>query len=211
MKFYLEITLLPNSEVDTNFILSKTFQQLHLGLVEIKDPQNQSPIGISFPEYFSNEKGGIFGSKIRLFAKDESTLTKFDAAKWLSRLSDYVHCTNIRAVPEKLKGYAIYQRQQPKTNKERLARRYAKRHNMDYDMALNVKVFKKFGASHDDEPELSYNSMEHKTITTPFIRLKSLSGSREFYLWIKKISATNPLNSTYSTYGLSSKSTVPEF
>ena len=94
------------------------------------------PIGVSFPEYVIGEKYSVLGGKLRLFAQDEATLAQFDAAKWLSRLSDYVHCTSIRPLPERLTGYAIYQREQPKTNKERLARRYAKRHNIDYDTAL---------------------------------------------------------------------------
>jgi len=96
----------------------------------------------------------VLGGKLRLLAHDEAILTQFNAAKWPSRLSDYVHCTSIRPVPEKLTKYAIYQREQPKTNRERLARRYAKRHNEDYDTAV-----------------LRYSEMEHKIITSPFIRL----------------------------------------
>lgn len=109
------------------------------------------------------------GSKLRLFAKDEANLSRFNANKCLSRLSDYVHCTGIRPVPEKLTGYAIYRREQPKASKERLARRYAKYHKVDYETALN-----------------RYSEMPQKTITTPFICLKSLSAGNEFCLWIKK-------------------------
>ena len=198
MKFYIEITLLPNAEVGTNFLLPKVFQQLHLALVEIKNPQNQVPIGISFPEYVGDKKAGIVGSKIRLFAKDESTLTKFDAIKWLSRLSDYVHLTDIRPVPEKLKGYAIYQRHQPKTNNDstikRLTTRRAKREGISFEEALK-----------------HYDNMPSKTVSLPFIHIKSLSGDREFCLWIKKTETSETSHSTYSTYGLSPKSAVPEF
>lgn len=194
MRFYLEITLLPNPEVGINFLWSKVFQQIHLGLVEMQDDQGRVPIGISFPDYVTGEKYSLLGDKLRLFAKDEATLAQFNAAKWLSRLSDYVHCTSIRPVPQKLMGYAIYQREQPKTNKERLARRYAKRHNVDYDTAL-----------------VRYSEMAYKTVATPFIRLKSLSGDQEFCLWIKKTMAAAPLGSTFSSYGLSGVSTVPDF
>jgi CRISPR-associated endonuclease Csy4 len=194
MKFYLEITLLPNPEVGINFLWSKVFQQIHLGLVEMQGDQGRVPIGISFPEYVTGEKFNVLGSKLRLLANDEATLTQFNVTKWLSRLSDYVHCTSIRPVPEKLTGYAMYQREQPKTNKERLARRYAARHNEDYEAAL-----------------LRYRSMELKKIAAPFIRLKSLSGGKEFCLWIRKTMVTEPLAHTYSSYGLSSVSTVPEF
>lgn len=160
----------------------------------MQDEQQRVPIGVSFPEYVIGEKYSVLGGKCRLFAQDEATLARFDAEKWLARLSDYVHYTGIRPVPVKLQGYAIFQREQPKTNKERLARRYANRHNIDYDAAL-----------------LLYREMAHKTIATPFIRLKSLSSDLTFCLWIKKTIVSEPSGTTYSSYGLSTTATVPEF
>ena len=185
MNHYLEITLLPNYEINLFSLWSKTFQQIHLGLVEIQDAQKRVPIGLSFPEYKMGKKFSILGSKLRLFAADEAALTRFDVASRLSRLSDYVHCTGIRPVPSTIKGYAIYQREQPKTGRERLARRYAKRHNLDYETAFNGKV--ELCAKHDNATEcermlMSYSEMPHKTITTPFIRLKSLSSGNTFCL-----------------------------
>jgi CRISPR-associated endonuclease Csy4 len=194
MGFYREITLLPNPEVNIHFLWSKVFQQIHLGLVEMQDDKGQVPIGVAFPEYVVGEKYSLLGGKCRLFAQDETTLARFDTAKWLVRLSDYVHCTSIRPVPEKLKGYAIYRREQPKTSKERLARRYAARHNESYVEALR-----------------RYQEVAHKSVTTPFIRLKSLSNDQTFCLWIRKTSVSEPEGTTYSTYGLSVKTTVPEF
>ncbi|CAH1200514.1 CRISPR-associated endonuclease Csy4 [Candidatus Nitrotoga sp. BS] len=194
MKHYLEITLLTNSDINLLTLWSKVFQQIHLGLVEMQDNQKRVPIGVSFPEYIIGKKYSVLGGKLRLFAQDESTLNRFDAAKWLIRLSDYVHCTGIRSVPDKLKGYALYQREQPKTNKERLARRYAIRHHIDYDIAIQ-----------------RYSGMEHKLISTPFIRLKSLSSDKTFCLWIRKTMASEPSNGVFSSYGLSTSTTVPEF
>jgi CRISPR-associated endonuclease Csy4 len=194
MKHYIEITLIDNSDINLFSLWSKVFQQIHLGLVEIQDEYDRVPIGLSFPEYVTGEKFSLLGGKLRLLAKDEATLSQFNVTKWLTRLSDYVHCTSIRPVPEKLTGYAIYQREQPKTNKERLARRYAKRHDVDYDSALKC-----------------YSAMAHQTITSPFIRLKSLSGGNEFCLWIKKTVVKEPSGMAFSSYGLSAVSTVPEF
>jgi CRISPR-associated endonuclease Csy4 len=194
MKYYLEITLLPNPDINLLTLWSKTFQQIHLGLVEMQDNQKRVPIGVSFPEYIIGEKYSMLGGKLRLIAQDETTLARFNASKWLARLSDYVHCTGIRSVPEKLNGYAIFQREQPKTSKERLARRYASRHGIDYDSAL-----------------LRYSEIAHKLIPTPFIRLKSLSSDNTFCLWIRKTAVTEPSSNTFSSYGLSATSTVPEF
>ena len=214
MRCYQEITLIPNADINRHFLWSKAFQQIHLGLVETQNAQKRVPIGLSFPEYKMGEKFGILGSKLRLFAADEAALIRFDADKRLSRLSDYVHCTGIRPVPDAIKGYAVYQREQPKAGRERLARRYAKRHNLDYDTAFNGKV--ELCAKHDNATEyqkvlMSYSEMPHKTITTPFIRLKSLSSGNTFCLWIKKREIENSVSGIFTTYGLSSAASVPEF
>lgn len=214
MKHYIEITLLPNSNINLFSLWSKVFQQIHLGLVEMQDEQRRVPIGVSFPEYVLGEKYSVLGGKLRLFAQDESTLGRFDASKWLARMSDYIHCTGIRSVPDRLKGHAIFQREQPKTNKERLARRYASRHSMDYETVLNgsVELSVKLKSKADCEKKLMrYSEMPHKTVTTPFIRLKSLSSDKTFCLWIKKTMVSDPSGNTYSSYGLSATSTVPEF
>ena len=204
MKVYQEIKLLESPEIPLHFLWSKVFQQIHLGLVEMQDNQRQVPIGLSFPEYVIGEKYSLLGSKLRLFANDEAMLNQFDAVKWLARLSDYVHCTSIRPVPEKIIGYAIYQREQPKTNPERLARRYARRLaerekraevNADYETALT-----------------RYSKRHRQTINSPFIQLKSLSSDNNFCLWIKKVPIDVQSSTTqFSSYGLSSVSTVPEF
>lgn len=59
MKFYQEITIIPNHEIDKNFILSRLFFLTHLGLVEVAkigDNPNKSKIAIAFPEYQYSQK-----------------------------------------------------------------------------------------------------------------------------------------------------------
>lgn len=194
MNHYIEITLLPTPETNLFSLWSKVYQQLHLGLVEMQNDQYRVPIGLSFPEYVVGEKYSVLGSTCRLFAQDESTLARFEAPKWLSRLSDYVHCTSIRAVPETVTRYATYQRLQPKTNKERLARRYAKRHKVS-----------------EAEAMAHYHDMAPVSVSTPFIRLTSLSNGETFCLWIKKTVSEKPVTADFSCYGLSTTATVPEF
>ena len=194
MLYYLDITLLPNAEVGIHFLWSKIYQQIHLGLVEIQDDDGRVQVGVAFPEYVDGEKFSLLGSKLRLFAGDEATLIKLDAPKWLARLSDYVHCTSIREVPAKVTGYAVYQRIQPKTSKVRLARRFAGRHNLDFATAL-----------------AGYSALPSKNLAYPFIRLKSLSSEAEFCLVIRKTIVSEPVQAGFSSYGLSSVATVPEF
>ena len=212
MKHYQEFSLLPQEEISLYFLWSKVFQQIHLGLVEMQDGENTVPIGLSLPEYKMGERFGILGGKLRLFAPDESALAQFDAVKWLSRLSDYVHCTGIRTVPEKLAGHAIYKRVQPKNNPERLARRYAKRHNLDLDSALNGTVnLLAVGGDAGYPTEFRYCNMPKPELGLPYIRLKSLSGGQSFCLWIEKTPAAQPMAGGFSCYGLSTSATVPEF
>lgn len=198
MKNYIEINLLDEAKIDPFDLWSRLFTQIHLALASIKEIEEngkeKSLIGISFPEYFMDKKFGIIGSKLRLFAQNESDLQKFDSAKWLGRLTDYIHISGIREVPQKINGYAIFSRHQPKVNKERLARRHAKRHNLDYKAALN-----------------HYKDMGDKLVKYPYIKLKSLSSENEFCLWIKKTKTDQPNYQKFSTYGLSSVSTLPEF
>lgn len=195
MKYYLEITLLPNVEVGVNFLLSKVLQQIHLSLVELQDDHNQVPIGISFPNYLVSERDISLGVKLRLFANDEDTLAKVKISHWLVRLRDYVHITSIRPVPvKKITGYAVYKREQPRESKERLARRYAKRKGVDYEQGLEL-----------------YRNTKTQFIKLPFIKIKSLSSQHSFRLYINKISVPSAINDKFGTYGLSSISSVPEF
>jgi len=213
MNCFQEITLIRNPEIGQYFLWSKVFQQIHLGLVAIQDEQKQVPIGVSFPGYRVGEKYGVLGDKLRLFAVDETRLTALKIGKCLDRLSDYVHYTGIRPVPAKLTGHATYQRLQPKTGKERLARRYAKRHQLDFQAALNspleMSVRAEEGAYSKDL--LRYADLPDKQITAPFIRLKSLSSDHVFCLWIGKTVVDRPVVGNFGSYGLSSSTTVPEF
>lgn len=179
---------------------SQLYPQLHLALVEVKNADNKVNIGFSFPQYrFHQDKGvGFIGAKLRLFAKSESDLKKLDIRKWLDRLEDYVHITSIREVPSEIKGYVIYKRKQVKTNAQRLARHRVKRGDIGFDEAL-----------------ARYSNVV-TTTNLPYIEMKSLSASdqqseKRFKLFIEKQSAEKSENQVFSTYGLSSESSVPEF
>lgn len=194
MKFYQELTLIPDAELSLHFIWSKLYTQLHLALVEKQYQQEQVSIGVSFPGYEQTERGVFLGKKLRLFAEDEATLQQLDLSKWLACLSDYVHYTGIRAVPARASSFAMYQRYQPKSNVERLARRYAKRHDVTIEQAL-----------------AGYRKYKEERSHLPFICLKSLSTEHHFKLFITKQTVSQLINKGFNTYGLSSISSVPEF
>ena len=200
MNYYIEVTLMENDQFSPYELWSQLYPQLHLALVEAKNADNKVNIGFSFPQYrFHQDKGvGFIGTKLRLFAESEADLKILDRRRWLERLEDYVHVTSIREVPNDIKNYAIYKRKQVKTNAQRLARHRVKRGDIGFDEAL-----------------ARYSNVV-TTTNMPYIEMKSLSTSdqqseKRFKLFIEKQSAEKSETQVFSTYGLSSVSSVPEF
>ena len=200
MNYYIEVTLMENDQFSPYELWSQLYPQLHLAVVEAKNADNKVNIGFSFPQYrFHQDKGvGLIGTKLRLFAESEADLKKLDIRRWLERLEDYVHVTSIREVPNDIKNYAIYKRKQVKTNAQRLARHRVKRGDIGFDEAL-----------------ARYSNVV-TTTNMPYIEMKSLSTSdqqseKRFKLFIEKQSAEKSETQVFSTYGLSSVSSVPEF
>ena len=199
MKFYQEITLLPDAETGIYFLWQKIFQQIHFALVNIKNADDKVSVGISFPEYINSTEASEkqLGSKLRLFAETKEELEKLDIEKYLACFSDYVHIIKPRSIPQpRIQGYAVFSRWSVDLNPERLARRYAKRNGISFEEALDrYKNFKE-----KDKP--------------PYIQLKSLSGKRDFRLYVSKKEVKQPQSGLFTCYGLSlsdSYATVPLF
>lgn len=193
MKNYVEITLLPSIDISPYFLWEKVYQQLHMAFVEIKNADNKIDVGIAFPDYKQDKKSKL-GRKLRLFASTGDRLDSLNLKKRLFKLNDYVHVTSIRAVPEKIEGYACFKRIQLKGNNARLARRMVKRKKITYEQAL-----------------LHFKSREEKMSNLPFINLKSKSTDNRFRLFIKKTDSKNQVDGTFNSYGLSKTATVPWF
>ena len=94
MKYYLDITLLPEADITLGFIWQKVYQQVHIALVDNKVGENESTIAVAFP-LFGKQKFPL-GNKLRLLAKDESQLNTLNINRWLNRLEDYVHIKSIK-------------------------------------------------------------------------------------------------------------------
>lgn len=192
MRYYQEIALLPPVDISLYFLWQKVFQQIHLALSENKNPDDTSSIGVSFPEYYA--ENFFLGKKMRLFAKDEQSLRALNAEKWLDRLNDYLSVSSIEAVPEKVKGYICFRHIKLKGNKEKLARRRAKRKGETFEQALSF---------YDD-----YHAPESKL---PFINMRSLTNGNNFRIYIEKEVKEQEKGGFFSCYGLSNKTTVPLF
>lgn len=193
MKYYIDITLVPNSEENLAFIWSKLYAQMHLALVEMKN-NNDVAIGFSFPYY--NTHVFPLGDTLRIFAETKIVLENLDLDKWLNRLDGYIHRGVIKEVPSDTKEFVSFGRKQFKTNKETLARRQAKRKGISYQEAL--------------QNYQNFDEDKNKT-KLPYINVKSLSTGKEMKLFINKSDIKEREDGLFSTYGLSNTSTVPWF
>ncbi len=196
MNYYYEITLINSIDHSLYHTWSKLFMQLHLAFVETKAAENHASIGVSFPEYLFNPEVqiGFLGSKLRVFAKSHEELNNLKINSWLDTLSDYVHISSIKSVPhDKVNGYSCYYRKKAVNSLESLVRRRSKRANISLE---DAKLF------YTNAPDL---------LDFPFIQLQSLSSHHPFKLFIGKNHHEKPVDGTFSLYGLSTISTVPEF
>jgi CRISPR-associated endonuclease Csy4 len=192
MKYYQEISLSPNTEISPYFIWQKLYKQLHLALVENKVDENASAIGVSFPEYDAGQY--LLGCKLRLLSPERSMLEQFQCKKWLSRLKDYLQCSEIEPVPKTVISHACFGQVKPKGSKEKLARRRAKRKGETFEQAL-----------------AQYGSYGEKRIRLPYVNTVSQSNGHPFRLFIEKQEQDAPKAGLFSCYGLSRHTTVPLF
>lgn len=187
--FYQEITLISSEEISTDFLLCKVYEELHKIFSELKC-KGESNVAISFPKYCLDNF--TLGDKIRIFYLSEIQFEKVGLTSRLSKLLDYIHITKIRDVPSEI-GFVNFSRVQIKDNKEKLVRRYSKRHNIEYDEACDL-----------------YVNYEEKDNNLPFVRLKSNSNSNYYILYIKQ-EKSEFRDGLFNSYGLSKDATVPCF
>ena len=194
MNYYVDIKLLTDTEITLGFVWKKLYAQIHLALVEVRDENNLVSFGLGFPKY-SNDR--FLGDTLRIFASTKEELERLDLNRWIGRLLDYLTVSEIKEVPTSTE-FVSFRRKQFKTNVERLARRQAKRKGISFEEAM--KNYENF----DEEEKKKKNRL-------PYINVKSLSSDREMKIFIEKSEAKEESQGLFSTYGLSSESTIPWF
>lgn len=190
MNYYVDITLLGDTEVSLGFIWQKIYAQMHLLLVEHQE-EKMSKIGFAFPYYMQKFP---LGDTLRVFASTQEELETLNIEEGVKNFLDYVMINDIKKVPTEIKGYVTFSKKQFKSNPERLARRYAKKHNVKMEEALSL-----------------YKSMEAQKTDLPFVTLKSHSSKQYMKLFIEKSESDKEIKGLFSKYGLSKTSTVPDF
>ncbi|PKG99347.1 type I-F CRISPR-associated endoribonuclease Cas6/Csy4 [Paraglaciecola sp. MB-3u-78] len=200
MKYYLDITLLPDAEANLGFLWQKVFQQVHIALVDNKVGDNESAVALSVVGY--GDKAFPLGNKLRLLAASEDILQKLDMQRWLNRLSDYCHLSSIKPVPAEVKQYARFNRKNVKSI-EKKAQRRAVHLAKSYNEVLAYLIEE--GKSKECKlPFINVESQESK-------KQSGQGVSCQFLLFIEKTLFDEAVNGKFDCYGLSKTATVPWF
>ena len=191
MNYYIDIKLQGDTEISLGFIWQKIYAQIHFALVEHKNSDGMCSVGFAFPHYMELFR---LGNILRLFAPTKEELEILNIEEQLKKFSDYVIISNIKQVPTDIKGYVTFSRKQFKSSPERLAKRYALRHNKTLEEALSI-----------------YENVSAKETKLPFVMMKSNSSNQQMKLFIEKNMSNEEEKGLFSAYGLSKTSTVPNF
>jgi CRISPR-associated endonuclease Csy4 len=198
MKYYLDITLLPDAEASLGFLWHKIYQQVHLAIVDNKTLDNTSEVAISIPKYKKGKHP--LGNTLRLLAPTKAHLKQMDINLWLEHFTDYAHCKSIREIPKE-HGFVVVQRKHVKSEK-------------DYKIKQERMI--KWRLQNAGETlEQASREVEggvRQSCKLPFIHVQSLSADKRFQLFINAFKVKEAVLGKYSCYGLSvNGTTVPDF
>lgn len=214
MNFYQELTLIKSPDISLYFIWSKLYTQVHLALVEAKNPDETVNIGVSFPEYACFEKDGetvtALGSKLRVFAQGKEDLEQLDLLKWCERLLDYIHIKKIAPVPDTNSHLRVKRLRQVK-NQDAKTRSFASKRGLSFEQVKKLRIqhiAKKNNISLEQAAHAYENPVLEKR---PYIRMHSLRGGNAFSLTIDQTVAEKAAPGTFNTYGMSMAATVPHW
>lgn len=220
MNYYQEITIIDSNDKPFFKIWSDLYTQVHLALVEqvkVSHGENatQSDIGVSFPEYACFEKNGetiaILGSKLRVFAKTKAELEQLNLNKWCERLLDYVHIKSLDEVGSKATEHLVVKRFRQERNMDAKTRNFAQKHNKTFEEMKASRIAyiaEKYDLSLEKAQQRYDNPVLEKR---PYIKMKSLETGSPFSLEIEQSSVDSAQTGTFNTYGLSVKTTVPNW
>lgn len=210
MKYFQDITLLPDGDIALGFLWQKIYQQVHIALVEQKVDDRHSAIAVSFPGYGS--KGFPLGNKLRVLAGEKSQLEKLNLAGFLARFEDYTHLKSIQPVPEGATQVAFV-RQQVKGQAR-----------IEKDMQSKAELWaKKSGKPLEECLQELAKTKPKAQCKLPFIRMYSQQTkaanpeqATPFPLFIQRIEAAEAKAGLFNCYGLSAvggseAATIPDF
>jgi CRISPR-associated endonuclease Csy4 len=184
MNHYIDIKILPDAEINANFLLNKVYTKLHKVLFDIKS----DAIGVSFPEYRRT-----LGQVLRLYGTQQA-LDQLQAQDWLARLADYCKVSAICEVPANIQAYRTVFRIQTTMSQSKL-KRLLKRGSITEEEAKGYKA-----------------KLFTKGLDNAYVELESASNGHKHrrYIAFGALQST-PTAGVFDTFGLSKTATVPWF
>lgn len=199
--FFQEITCIPDTDIGIGFLMGRVMNALHLALVNASAGLSQCTIGMSFPDYRQLAASGDpasagppIGAKVRLFARQPGELDTAEVAECLGRFSDYVDVRSPAELKRTNLKFARFSRHQPRTSLTRQIRRQMKRKGWTQEQA-----------------ERHFQGYRDTMCRLPYLDLRSHTTERRFRLFVRKESAEESESWQFSTYGLSARSSVPDW
>jgi len=184
MDHYQDLRVLEDAETAGHVLMAQLFQRLHQFLQRAAGGR----IGMSFPDVKLT-----LGNRIRLHGTLED-LNSLQRCDWQHGLRDYVSCGNIVAIPD-VTGWRSVRRVQVKSSAERLRRR---------------SVSKGWLSESDARENISLMNEQRSDLPFLFIRSGTNGNAYPFFIEHGPL-RTAPVQGGFSSYGLSSTSTIPWF
>lgn len=187
MSHFIDVQISIDPEFTVNQLLAALYAKLH----RVLSQQRITTIGVAFPGY--NGRAPHLGRCLRLFGPADDLL-RLMAQNWLTGLRDHVTVSEVTTIPVNI-THRTLRRVQAKSSPERLRRRLVRRHSITEKQA------------YEQIPDTAAERLQ-----LPFIKLKSSSNGRTFYLYLR-LGEPLPemIAGSFNAYGLSSDATVPWF
>lgn len=183
MDNYINITVLPDEEMNENELFNKAYSKLHKALFDLQ----ANDIGVSFPEFKCKP-----GRVLRIHS-NASRLQRLQQLNWLGGLLGYCKVSEIQAIPSKVE-FRVFSRRQPTMTMAKL-NRLLKRGTLTQDKVAEYKV-----------------KMLSKRLENPYIELVSNSGGQLYSRYIEMGELQlEPIAGEFDQFGLSKQATIPWF
>lgn len=184
MEFYFQLQMIPQQELPAEILMADAFLLIHKAVAKLEE----NSIGVSFPRF-----DRTLGDLIRLHGS-KASLEGLYHELIRCKIDDYTKLSQLLAVPSRCEHRCV-KRVQVKSSSERLRRRSLKKGWLTEENAL-----------------VAIPEEREKRTHLPFLKMRSCSSRHPFRLFIEHGPILyEPLLGPFSSYGLSSKSTVPWF
>lgn len=199
MKYYQDIILLPDEEIDIAFIRNRTYGKLHKAMYDL----NSKDIGVSFSnKHTDKDKYLKLGNTIRLHGSKES-LEKLQNLNYLSSLSDYCKTSKILPIPSEIKAYQVISRIRQTMNESKLRKRVA--YQKEKGILKTEDEAKAYIKQYKD-------TMFKQSLREPYLEIPSTSTKNRYRIYLKFKELQDKENiGEFNQFGISKESTVPVF